>query len=247
MALSEVKIRAVEATEGVPNETRQHIGEGITDFERILPGPDRMYPDTDSSPVAITKDRLDKLRAVLPDPAYSRDERWMELGLSDELVYSLGRSKFALMYDRLLKRNLTDPVFLAYLFEGYLKNLKRQGRDLIFISDDLLAYILEQTGQRELPNEAVYVALDYLSSNGTNIPLERLFDELNLIPMTESDVSSLIESKAAELDGDRFKSEEKLIEYIIGQVKSETRGKFPPEKLKDMVKEQVKAKHPATS
>jgi Glu-tRNA(Gln) amidotransferase subunit E-like FAD-binding protein len=151
------------------------------------------------------------------------------------------------MYDRLLKRNLADPVFLAFLFEGYLKNLKRQGNDLIFVTDDLLAYILVEIKKRELPNEAVYVVLDYLSSNGTNVPLERLFDELSLRPMTESDVVALIETRASELDGTGFKSEEKLIEYLIGQVKSEIRGKFPPEKLKDMVGEQVKAKHPATS
>ncbi len=247
MALSEVKIRAVEATEGVPNETRQHTGEGITDFERILPGPDRMYPDTDSSPVAITKDRLDKLRAVLPDPAYSRDERWRKLGLSEELVHSLGRSKFALMYDRLVKRELADPVFLAYLLEGYLKNLKRQGRDLMFVSDDLLAFILTEVKNRELPDEAVYVVLDYLSSNGTEYKLEQLFDKLNLKRMSENKVAALIEKKTSEINGAKFKSEEKLIEYLIGQVKSETRGKFPSEKIKDMVAERVKAHHPATS
>jgi glutamyl-tRNA(Gln) amidotransferase subunit E len=247
MALSEVKIRAVEATEGVPNETRQHTGEGITDFERILPGPDRMYPDTDSSPVAITKDRLDKLRTVLPDPAYSRDERWRKLGLSKELVHSLGRSKFALMYDRLLKRDLANPVFLAYLFEGYLKNLRRQGRDLVFVSDDLLAFILTEVKNRQLPDEAVYVVLDYISSNGTEYKLEQLFDKLNLKPMSENEVAALIEKQTSEIDGAIFKSEEKLIEYLIGQVKSETRGKFPSERIKDMVAERVKAHHPARS
>jgi glutamyl-tRNA(Gln) amidotransferase subunit E len=53
-ALSEIKIRAIEATKGVPNETRQAHADGTTGFERILPGADRMYPDTDSPPVEIT-------------------------------------------------------------------------------------------------------------------------------------------------------------------------------------------------
>ena len=34
----------------MPFETRQPFEDGHTDFERILPGPDRMYPDTDSPP-----------------------------------------------------------------------------------------------------------------------------------------------------------------------------------------------------
>ncbi len=69
-ALSEIKIRAIEATRGVPFETRQAEAADVTGFERILPGPDRMYPDTDSPPVKISKEWLDRLRAELPEPAY---------------------------------------------------------------------------------------------------------------------------------------------------------------------------------
>ena len=49
-AVDEIRLRYVDATDGVPNETRQPFPDGSTDFERILPGPDRMYPDTDSPP-----------------------------------------------------------------------------------------------------------------------------------------------------------------------------------------------------
>ncbi|MCB1282441.1 MAG: hypothetical protein KDB18_13045, partial [Salinibacterium sp.] len=45
-AREEITKRVVEATLGVPPETRQPFEDGHTDFERILPGPDRMYPDT---------------------------------------------------------------------------------------------------------------------------------------------------------------------------------------------------------
>ena len=43
-------LRYADATQGVPHETRQPFADGSTQFERILPGPDRMYPDTDSPP-----------------------------------------------------------------------------------------------------------------------------------------------------------------------------------------------------
>ncbi len=43
----------LDALDGVPHETRQPLPDGTTDFERILPGPDRMYPDTDSAPIPV--------------------------------------------------------------------------------------------------------------------------------------------------------------------------------------------------
>ena len=51
-AADEMRLRYVDAINGIPNETRQPFEDGMTDFERILPGPDRMYPDTDSPPLA---------------------------------------------------------------------------------------------------------------------------------------------------------------------------------------------------
>ena len=61
-AAEEIRIRYAEATDGVPNETRQPFEDGSTDFERILPGPDRMYPDTDSPPTRVTRERVERLQ-----------------------------------------------------------------------------------------------------------------------------------------------------------------------------------------
>jgi glutamyl-tRNA(Gln) amidotransferase subunit E len=240
-ALSEVKIRAVEATQGVPNETRQHLDEGITDFERILPGPDRMYPDTDSSPVAITKERLTRLSKNLPDPAYSRDGRWKKLGLSDELIHSLGRSRYALMFDRLLAKKLIDPKLLAYLFEGFLKNLKRQGKDLVFVTDDLLVDIIAQVNERKLTNDAIFMVMEYLADNGRQFSLPEIFEKLNLKALDEEAVNKIIDQKMDSSNNSNFKSESKFIEYMIGLVNTEIRGRFPSERLKELVNEHVKS------
>ena len=97
-AINEIRIRYGDATLGVPNETRQPFRDGSTDFERILPGPDRMYPDTDSPPTRVTRERVERLEAtprsapvdpggrlqpgrraqvhdLLPDPAWRRAAR----------------------------------------------------------------------------------------------------------------------------------------------------------------------------
>ena len=52
-AAREIVIRARDAVAGVPGETRQALDDGTNGFERILPGADRMYPDTDLPPIGI--------------------------------------------------------------------------------------------------------------------------------------------------------------------------------------------------
>ncbi len=82
-AAAEIELRYADAIDGIPNETRQPFEDGSTDFERILPGPDRMYPDTDSPPQAIVRERVERLAAPLPEPPWSREDKYSEVGRTD--------------------------------------------------------------------------------------------------------------------------------------------------------------------
>nr|HPK72576.1 Glu-tRNA(Gln) amidotransferase subunit GatE [Vicinamibacterales bacterium] len=75
-AAEEIRLRFADATAGVPKETRQALPGGYTTFERILPGPDRMYPDTDSPPTRVTAERVAAIRAGLKPPPWTRLERY---------------------------------------------------------------------------------------------------------------------------------------------------------------------------
>jgi len=54
------------AFEGVPPETRKSLPDGTTIFERVLPGSNRMYPDTDSAPIPLSTDHINSLSEKLP-------------------------------------------------------------------------------------------------------------------------------------------------------------------------------------
>ena len=77
---------------GVPNETRQPFADGSTDFERILPGPDRMYPDTDCPPTRVTRERVDAPasgpRAERP---WEREARYAAAGVPAPTIHYLIR------------------------------------------------------------------------------------------------------------------------------------------------------------
>jgi glutamyl-tRNA(Gln) amidotransferase subunit E len=71
-AIETVEERCMMAFEGVPGETRKSLPDGTTIFERVLPGADRMYPDTDSPPIPLQEEYIEKLRKRIPAEVSTR-------------------------------------------------------------------------------------------------------------------------------------------------------------------------------
>lgn len=88
-ALETVEERVRLALEGVPNETRKASGDGTTMFERVLPGRDRMYPDTDSQPIAVTTEMLERLGKGQPVDVSVRFRQMKEWGLPEDTWHYL--------------------------------------------------------------------------------------------------------------------------------------------------------------
>ncbi len=103
-AAREILIRAREALDGIPAETRQAFPDGTTGFERILPGPDRMYPDTDTPPVAIPDEWVAEISARLPETPWERQARYERMGLSPRAAWELAGAPWADLYDELKPR-----------------------------------------------------------------------------------------------------------------------------------------------
>ncbi len=128
-AANEIRLRYVDATQGVPNETRQPFPDGSTDFERILPGPDRMYPDTDSPPSRVTRERVARLRAALAERPWEREARYGAVGVPKPTIYYLIRRGGAGIVDRLAAEAGADLRRACFLFGEKLVHLKRAGVD----------------------------------------------------------------------------------------------------------------------
>jgi len=128
-AAKEIVIRIQEAFAGIPPETRQALPGGNTDFERILPGADRMYPDTDLPPQPIPADTFDKLQKLLPKKPWERREIYRKLGLSDHLMDRLLNLELCDLYDDLLKSTEFKPKPLASLLADRMRGSKRAGMD----------------------------------------------------------------------------------------------------------------------
>jgi glutamyl-tRNA(Gln) amidotransferase subunit E len=98
-AAREILARAAEALVGIPAETRQAREDGTTGFERVLPGPDRMYPDTDTPPLPIADALVAEIRDALPERPWDREARYRHLGLPAPAASRLAGAPWAALFD----------------------------------------------------------------------------------------------------------------------------------------------------
>jgi glutamyl-tRNA(Gln) amidotransferase subunit E len=126
-AAEEIRLRYADAANGVPNETRQPCKDGTTDFERILPGPDRMYPDTDSPPTEVTRERVTRLGAQLAERPWKREERYAQAGVPAATSHYLIRRGGANLVDKVVSECGADLRQACFLFGERLVGWKRSG------------------------------------------------------------------------------------------------------------------------
>jgi glutamyl-tRNA(Gln) amidotransferase subunit E len=129
-AISEIKIRISELAGGIVNETRQDMKDGTTDFERILPGPDRMYPDTDHPPVKITSQRVIDNGNFIGEPLWEKQKRWEQLGLNTEQIKVLSLSPFIPVFDELSMEEGINLKRAAYFLTAMITDLRRKGYNI---------------------------------------------------------------------------------------------------------------------
>jgi len=125
-ALETLEERCQLAFKGVPNETRKALPNGTTIFERVLPGPDRMYPDTDSAPIPIEEYQIQSIRKRLPQEVSACIKQMKEWKIpEDTYFYILRRNLFPLIAKIVYDFN-QPPRFIGTLIGHHLKYLEGQ-------------------------------------------------------------------------------------------------------------------------
>jgi glutamyl-tRNA(Gln) amidotransferase subunit E len=236
-AFNEIKIRAVEATRGIPNDTRQAMPGGFTDFERVLPGADRMYPDTDSVPVEITKSRLDRIRKQLPETPWVREKKYLKLGLSKHLARRLSIYPNQKLVDNLIKSTKSSPSFIAATLLDTVKNLKRSGVQVWEISDDSYMKTFKWLDAGQFQKELMPEVLEKFASFTYPTPKD-LLNDLELtkrVPPYKAIIAEALKKYSGACNGNA----EKKTRFIMGRIMEKYRGVVEAEKIVKMLQKEV--------
>jgi glutamyl-tRNA(Gln) amidotransferase subunit E len=161
-AVREVLIRAADALVGVPSETRQPHPDGTTGFERILPGPQRMYPDTDTPPVPIPDawmSAVDERAGPLP---WLAEDALVERGLSGAAARRLLDARWRGLFDALAPRTPTGTRRLAAALEKRLVHHWRRSGVRVLPARERLAPLVAAVDEARMRPEAFEAAFDEL-------------------------------------------------------------------------------------
>jgi glutamyl-tRNA(Gln) amidotransferase subunit E len=219
-AVKEIAIRAKEVTIGIPSETRQALRDGTTGFERILPGPQRMYPDTDLPPLRITSERVESIRLGMPVQYWQRRKQFIADGLPGDAVDGLAYSPLAVLYDEAITTYAFTPVQAAVALWRFPRRLQREGHGFTTWNHDTLRQIFAAIHDRRMTFDGLLSAMR-ASLNGGWSP-EALQPRL-----APSELAPIIRDAKLRMLLDGMYDEENLELLTLDRVMDEVRGRIP--------------------
>ena len=220
LGAQEVVIRAREATIGIPSETRQALKDGTNGFERILPGPNRMYPDTDLPPKAITSERLERIQEGLPARITSRERWYREIGVPEDLIERLSVSPYALLFEKSVKEWSLSPKLASVLLIQYPKRLKKKKLPVPLLDGGMAEDILKALKDRRLFKEGILPLLEQALVLGEGI------DQLLLSPGTVLELQESIVQTMASLSDKKTNNDQSLKRLAMGMLMQKWRGRI---------------------
>ncbi len=123
-ALETIEERCKMAFKGVPNETRKSFADGTTIFERVLPGADRMYPDTDSAPIPLESEYIDSLHKKVPVEVVERYKQLRKWGIPEDTYHYIFKNNLVPIIEKIINEIGVKPVFAGAIFGHTLKHIQ---------------------------------------------------------------------------------------------------------------------------
>ncbi|MBK7257826.1 MAG: Glu-tRNA(Gln) amidotransferase subunit GatE [Ignavibacteriae bacterium] len=217
---SEVVLRAKEATIGVPSETRQALADGTNGFERILPGPERMYPDTDLPPLRITRDRLDRIRADVPEPVWERERWYHELRIPADCIEPLSISPFAPLFGRAVRDWGIDATAAAVTLIQLPKRVARQSGLVYAFTRDQMSEVLRAFRDGVLAREGLISTLAAIAGGAP------FTHDSAPSPCTQKELEAVIHEASVSLQQNLRKPERRKA-ALMGMIMTRIRGRVP--------------------
>jgi Glu-tRNA(Gln) amidotransferase subunit E-like FAD-binding protein len=226
--------RLIAEGKKVQEETRKANDDGTTDYMRVLPGSDRMYPETDIPSIVIESERLAKIETMLPEKpnvVFKRLKEKYHLSeqLADKLVISENRDLFQEICDGIK----VDPTIVAITLEETLTNLRRKGVE--GISKKHLIDVFKALEEKRLSREAIPAVLEEWAKE-PNATLAAVIKKAKLEAVSEKD----IEKEVKELvKANKGLDKQRAFNLIMGRIMERHRGKIAGETIAKIVRKEL--------
>ncbi|MCG8411046.1 MAG: Glu-tRNA(Gln) amidotransferase subunit GatE [Bacteroidales bacterium] len=230
-ALETIEERCKMAFEGVPKETRKSFADGTTIFERVLPGADRMYPDTDSAPIPLEDKYITKLSKNLPSDVIDRYKQLKKWNIPEDTFTYIFRNNLYPLIEKIIKELKLEPKFVGTFIghrlkfiEGHYTSSNTFDYQLIF---DMFKYIVDKKLEIQLSKKMLPLFYQH-----PNMDFDSILTSINFKPISKDEILSKIpflKQKYAEIkisnNGDVAKH------WIMGELQKTAIGNISPQEL----------------
>jgi glutamyl-tRNA(Gln) amidotransferase subunit E len=234
-ALETIEERCRMAMAGVPNETRKSFEDGTTVFERVLPGADRMYPDTDSAPIPLDDTVIENHRKNLPADISERYGQLMQWDIPVDTYTFILKHNLIPMIEKCSSELGISPKFCATLLGHHLRHLQGKNPGVPALPDDLVFELLKFIRQRgldlaiaakmlkvlyehpKMDFDSILVTLDYKS-----LPKEEILGKIPFL------VKKYRETRLSEDDGAGYR-------WIMGNLHKLALGNMSLKELREKI------------
>lgn len=232
-----IEERCRMAFDGVPEETRKSFANGNTIFERVLPGADRMYPDTDSAPIPIANEYIEELRTKLPVDLAERLERLKEWKIPEEWYSYVLRNNLMPLVEEMVKKLKLKPKFLISLFSQHLKYHQHQVNVHPEFKYELISELLENLKKDKIQMELAVKLLPYILVN-PKLEFASLLDLAGFKKISKEDVLEKIpELFSVFKQVGKDKQVDFRTNWAMGYLKSFALGNIKMKELRKAVKQ----------
>jgi len=240
-AIEAVIMRAREALEIVPEETRRALPDGNSAYMRPLPGAARMYPETDVPPVEITQERIGSIE--LPELIEERIGRYMkQFRLNEELAGQIARSENFVIFENILQQVAdANANVVVRTLETVLFELGKEGVNVNNIKEVHLMELFRLHADGKIPNEAVSEVLKLIAVK-PELTVEKAAGTLGIGGVgtgeLEAAIDKIINSRMDFIKEKGMNSAGPL----MGVVMKELRGKVSGQEISRLLKEKLSKK-----
>jgi len=236
-ALETIEERCLMAFRGIPNETRKSFIDGTTIFERVLPGADRMYPDTDSPPIPLEDQHISRLGEDLPDEVIDRYHQFRKWDIPEDTYTYLFRNNLYPEIKRIVEELGVKPSFAGTFFGHRLKFVEghyTRGREFHYgLIYDLFRFLLD----RELDLALTRKMLPLLYEH-PKMDFESILTSLKFKKIPKQDIVSPIPFLRTKYAQIRYRDDREAEgRWIMGQLHTMALGNMALAELGKIVKQ----------
>jgi glutamyl-tRNA(Gln) amidotransferase subunit E len=234
-ALETIEERCKMAFDRVPNESRKSLVDGTTIFERVLPGPDRMYPDTDSEPIPLEDNYIEQLKKNLPVEIHKRYEQLRDWKIPEDTYNYILRNNLVSLIERIIKEVGVNPKFAGTLFGHDLKHVEGQQAHSSDFNYEKIYELIRFLTQKKIDLAILKKMIPVVVQN-TKMDFDSMLTAIDFLPVPKEKILSKIpglKKKFKEINASRNIDAE--TDWIMGELRKSALGNISLAELRKFV------------